>query len=195
MLTPPKPFKTIKDPQISINKLGEYMEADATRRRAIIHATKYPTTFSGALYDNARRTTKDYLTIHRNAKLVEAAIERLKKKKTSTTWQETDRVNSIDMLESLLKADLSGLKGTTLSVYTDRAKSVMIKGVKISVNPDIIVSKSVKGVENKGAIKLHFSKTHSLLKGGQAVVGMMLHHYMDHYSVVAPTVANRKLCF
>lgn len=185
--------KTVKSPRISVNKLAEYLEADSTRRRQIVYDAKYPKDFKGIRYKEVKEAVVPYLIDRSDKKMLEDAITRFTKKKPTTTWQQQDKELSIEILKSLLNIDLTALKNCILKGFKEENKLLMIKGVAISIYPDLIVTKTIKGILNKGAIKLHSSKSFPLKEDGQKNVAGLLHHYVSNHMLKAGEIANPKL--
>jgi hypothetical protein len=186
--------KTIKNPRISINKLAEYLEANSTRRKQIIYDAKYPQDIKGVRYIAAKEVMCTYLTDHRDKIQLKAAIEKFSKKKATTTWQIQDRDLSVEMLNTLLTVDLSSLKDCDLFLFDEENKLLTVKGVAISIYPDIIVKSSKKGITQKGVIKLHTSKTYPLNDESKKIVAGMLFTYVSAHLLKTGEVANSKLC-
>lgn len=186
--------KINKTPRISLNKLAEYLEANVTRRKQIIHDAKYPEDVKGVRYKSVKEVIFPYLITHRDKTQLQAAIDKFSKKSATTTWQVQDRDLSVDILNSLLGNDLKILNNCQLSACEDDNKLLAIKGVSVSVRPDIIISKTIKGVVNKGAIKLHTSKTYPLNEDSQKIVTCVLFQYVTTHMLKTGEVANPKLC-
>lgn len=185
--------KVNKTPRISLNKLAEYLEANPTRRKQIIHDAKYPEDVKGVRYNAVKDVIYPYLISHRDKLQLKAALDVFSKKKATTPWQIQDRDLSVDILNTLVDNDLKILNGCTLSYCDDDNKLLLIKGVGVSVRPDIIVSKVIKGATNKGAIKLHTSKTFPLNVASQKVVTGILDHYVHTHMVKSGEASNPKL--
>jgi len=186
--------KINKNPRISLNKLAEYLEANATRRRQIIYDAKYPVDVKGVRYNAVKDVIFPYLINHRDKTLLKDALDKFSKKKVTTTWQTSDRDLSVEILNALIYNDLTILKDCVLSECENENKLLAVKGVGISVRPDIIVTKTIKGITNKGAIKLHTSKTFPLNENSQKIVTGILHQYVSTHMLKSGEVSNPKLC-
>ena len=186
--------KTRTQPQISVNKLAEYLEANATRRRQIVLDAKYPEKFIVTRYKDAREIIKQYLTNGFDEDIVLDAISGFEAIEPKNDFQEQDRDLSIASLEALLESDLSFLHGFEIKEHNDEKHLVKIKGVNISVNPDLIVLSENDGIVQKGAIKIHISKSNSLTDESQIIVALLVHNYMESYGIKKGEAVALKQC-
>ncbi len=179
-------------PKISLNKLAEYLEANPSRRKTIVYDAKYPEAFKTTRYKEARDVIMEYL-ITNDENEVLLAIDKLKKKKTSTEFQEQDRKLSIKVLSDVLNMDLSFLKNTELSLFADKSHKLEICGVTVSISPDLFVT-SLKDKNLIGVIKLHISKNNKLSEEGQNIATLLLKHYTQEALADTGEIVSNKLC-
>lgn len=184
-----------KNPRVSVNKLAEYLEANATRRKQIVSDTKYPEKFITTRYKDARENIKSYLTNGLDEDFILDAIDDFKAIKPKTDFQAQDKQLSIESLEALLEADLSILDACDLSIHDDENKLIKIMGVDISVNPDIIITKNIGGIVHKGALKIHLSKNNTLSEESQLIVSVMVYKYVSDFIIKLGESANTKICY
>jgi hypothetical protein len=154
--------KAVKEPKITVNKLGEFLVASPKRQRAILEQLKYPkdNVFSSSPYNDVRNIIKQYFVSNFDESIVEAAIEDFEKKisgKTKLEWSDTIVASSIDALEKVLDFSFD-CSDFTFSEYQGKNPKVIIKEVEISMNPDLIVSSSLRNKDCVGALKIHISK-------------------------------------
>ncbi|MFN8263930.1 MAG: hypothetical protein U0T07_10410 [Chitinophagales bacterium] len=180
-------------PRISVNKLAEYMDANATRRRKIVFDAKYPQKFIVTRYKEARDTIKQCLENGYGEDFVLNVIEELEDKECDTEFQKQDVALSIEALELFLDTDISSLSDFNFTP-TFGNELLNISNVDISVNPDLIVSKEISGKKNIGAIKLHLSKNNTLSEESQKIVGAIIYTYTQDFLLKRRDVANPKLC-
>lgn len=187
--------KTRKTPRISANKLAEYLTANSLRRKQIVKDAKYPTAPIVTRYKEAREIIQGYVNGDYTKKDLDNYIKAFKVKPTTSDFQENDRVSSILALEHLKKIDISTLSGLTLELNDNYDNLLKIKGVEISVYPDIFISQIKGGKKSIGALKIHISKSNALSEESQSIVGVLLYLYSEQFLTTGTDVASTKLCF
>jgi len=194
--------KVIKEPRISANKLAEYVLATASRRKRILLDAKYPETFITTRYKEAREIAKAYLCGNVTIDFVKQEINKFKNtaiaaaKIPKNDYQVQYHNQSADALDSLLNSKIPLFNGANIIKYDEQAKIIIMKGVAISVRPDLILKADIGGIINVGAIKLHITQTTKLSNESQKIVGVLLYEYVKKHviNVVKNEVANSKLC-
>lgn len=144
-------------PFMSINKLAEYMEADAIRRRQIVKEMKKDSDFRKLRYKPVRDILIKYFKSGYDDSILEDAIIKVEAKKSGSTWDDSDHPNSILALKHLLGTSLPDL--TDYDVVNDVSKisSIELSGVTVSIKPDIYLRN--KHSKKVGGIKVHIAKT------------------------------------
>jgi hypothetical protein len=194
--------KSPKSPRISVNKLAEYLDANPSRRKAIVTESKYPEPFIVTRYKDAREFAKLYFASSMDEDAVLKEIKRFEKlsiaaaKLPGGDFQAQDNQLSADALTLLLESELPDFSGAIVSPYADQNKKIITKGVAISINPDLVVKKNIAGIVNVGIIKLHFIKNFQLSDESQKIVSVMLHEYAKKHviNVAKGEVVNSKFC-
>jgi hypothetical protein len=184
-----------KEPRISVNKLAEYLQASTVRRKQIVKDAKYPPSYQTTRYKDARNTMKNYL-LNGDEDPVLELIDKLDLiEEFDSDFQEQDNRLSIEALESLLTADISVFEGYELRHYGGDNPYVNIKGVDISVNPDMLIYYSLEGTSYVGALKLHVSKSNILSIESQKIVAVMLYNFVDAHEARADIIPDSRVCF
>ena len=181
-------------PRISVNKLGEYIEANPTRRKQIVKDCKYPSNFIQTRYSDAREALKKYILNGLNDDIINDTIKAIGDKPNDTDFQENDNSCSIAMLEKVLDSDLSILDGYTFRAFSETNKLVEISGVDISVYPDLVLTKTVGVTENIGVLKFNVGKTVELSEESSKVIAAMLYKYTEDYIAIGTQLPNLKMC-
>src|SRR5690606_32693181 len=70
-----------------------------------------------------------------------------------------------------------------------------IASVSVSINPDLLIYNTVRGVRNVGAIKIHLSKSNTLSQESQRVVAAILYQYVKDHVAEVGEKPSLKLCF
>ena len=151
-------------PKISLNKLGEYLDATPSRRRRIVKDQQNPQPFIVTRYGDARDEIVNYLEggMEEEGQML-AAAARLRVEDAATEFARQDKFASAEAIEDFLDAaeqlDISGLLARGVGKSTSDVME--ISGVSVSIRPDVILEDETNG-EVVGAVKLHFSKTNPL---------------------------------
>jgi hypothetical protein len=174
------------EPRISVNKLGEYMVATASRRRTIRADQKDAMAFKAARYKEATHAILKYLADqNQDIRIIETAIRKLRSNVTSSSFQEQERKLNIEALASfLLISDKVNLRSYSRKLVHKSAETIKVAGVTVTVNPYIVFSANEKSSAPKlGMLKLHFPKSHPLVEESATYVGaIMLHHCQQTHS-------------
>lgn len=199
-----------REPRISINKLADYLQTSSvTKRRKILYDQKFPqkSEFKTLWYDQAKRPIKKSLLnsdLKLNAisqvidKLQKEIIE-LKMKYPEVASDILKHKNKIQKKESCLEA-LTNFsenimlfdKYKTHNFSTDNASGfIEIGGVRVSVEPDVIITGAVRGKEFLGGLKLYFSKVTKLDKEMGKTISSVIYHYLNDFS----DKASSQYCF
>lgn len=173
--------KAHQEPRISLNKLGEYLDATVTRRRTIVKDQKKP---PGAgivtRYSHVTTALAEYFEDSNRSYLL-GRIEKLKADKSGTEWQREDRQLSAEVLVKLIdlveEIDLTGVR--VISSPAGSPAAIQVKGVRVSVRPDFLVVLEKDPEIVVGAIKLSHNKQHALQKMACECVATMLWRYLQ----------------
>lgn len=185
----------MQGPRISVNKLGEYSIAPASRRRRIIYDQQQPKTFIAARYVDAREAIVDFLVSGMSdpaALSMKAAA--LRSDGSGTDFAIQDRLASAEGIEEFRKISSEIEFGDLVAVPVagNASEGMTIAGVYVSVRPDVYLRNWITG-EIEGAIKLHFPKSWPLTaKGAEYVATLMRVYMMDIKGI---QMANHQKCF
>jgi hypothetical protein len=186
----PPELKAREHPRISLNKLGEYLEATPIRRRAIVKDQKKP---PGAAvvtrYGPVTQVLKEYFE-YADKDFLLARIADMKADHSGTIWQREDRQLSAQTLERMTAMlddiDMSGIK---IVPFPLSAKSVLfVSGVRISVRPDFLIVSASDPVIAVGALKLSHNKQNPLTKTGCEYVATVLARFVGE-AFASPSVS------
>lgn len=175
----------VNQPELSVNKLAEYIVSKGARQRKLLRDRKYPDPEfqMGMFHREASEAVRRYIADGCvDAVPIENQIAVLKQQ-TPDKIGTIRRVNAnIDALERFLDMlDDLGIQGDTeLGSYS--AEKITIHGVKISVRPEIIVrGAGPKGKKLVGAVKLHFSKSFQMTDEAAGYVSAVVQQFCrDH---------------
>lgn len=169
-------------PRISANKLGEYLVTpSATRRRRILLDQKAPSKVIVPCYRLADEPLVDFFTGGGTPQPVDRAVVRLRGDFSGSDWAIKDRKNTADALEAVLRLSPKlPFEGVTYVRGPDSPPHLHIKGVNVSVAPNMLLRFEHRGVQCVGALKLHFTKSDdaALEQEGAEYVATLLHHWL-----------------
>lgn len=183
--------------RISVNKLGEYIEATPTRRRRIVLDQKEPMTFITNRYSKAREAAIEYLSNGFDDEIIIKAIDDLENTTSKKANHENDIQNSILFLQYLLDYDISNqidFKGLEITKYHGNNPKLNINNVNISVNPDLVISGTIRNKKIKGAIKLHIAKTNTLTRETAKNVATLIHQFTQDHLIEKDETADLRYC-
>lgn len=167
-------------PKISLNKLGEYLDATPSRRKKIIQDQQNPKAFITIRYQDARENITGFLANNMvdEAGFLEAAQD-LRDTIGGTEFSLQDKRNSADAMENFLEVSDSISLDGLVAEKVDKTTSSVIEfaGVDVSIRPDVILKDKETG-DVKGAVKLHFPKTTPLTEKSAPYVAAVLKVYL-----------------
>jgi hypothetical protein len=185
--TGPNPPTSIQSvPRVSVNKLGEYLVASATRRRQILVDQKYPPAVKIIRYMDAQRAIVDHLINgHDDPDILSRHRQRLADwtpNANDSNYEVQRKRDCREAIESFMAMSEILPEGFVLSAGTRVAQKLSKAGVSISVRPDAIVHGIGRNHASLvGAVKLYFSKTFVLDDRAGEYVGTINHEFGQRY--------------
>jgi hypothetical protein len=155
----------VLQPRISVNKLGEYMEAGPARRRSIVNTQRRPPGEAiVARYADALDALKEYFSSPSDDLFYQRATE-LRSQKTNTAWAMQDKQLSADALVACADVvellDLRGVRVVPTGAAVE-GQFIHIAGVKVSVRPQFLIVDGDGLGRVRGGIKFSFNKQYPL---------------------------------
>jgi hypothetical protein len=170
----------MQGPRISLNKLGEYLTASASRRRRIIHDQQDPKAFIATRYADAREAIVDFLVSGASDKMaLFSKAQALRADYSGSDFAIQDRIASAEAIEkfALTVDEIKFGDSIALAVPGSASEGMDVAGVYVSVRPDVYL-RNWKTGEIEGAVKLHFPKTSPLTAAGAEYVATAMRVYM-----------------
>lgn len=167
-----------------MNPLCEYVvEATASRRNAIIKRCKFPSAYITKWYNEAEDILAFYLSeIRDDPKQLLIESERLR---TASYDDDMERkyakASSLALRSFLTQEDQVSM---ALALYTlemsvnENKHKFMLKGVQISLRPELIVRDS-EGKQQLGFVKFYFGKDEPLSESRGELMACLLRHYFE----------------
>ena len=174
---------TERTPRISANKLGEYMVATASRRRAIVKDQKRPPAIVVARYRQADEPVMEFFK-KGDIDILHAAAGRLRSTAGATQWSQSDLQSTAEALEAVGRMkDVLLAPGLRFAEPQSQPKKLTFGGVQVSVQPDLLVFGEHAGRPAMGALKLHYIKNDesALTTKGAEYVATLLHQWTLQY--------------
>lgn len=171
----------MSSPRISVNKLGEYLQANSARRKRIVTDCKHPKKFITTRYTDAKNAVCQYFMSDYNTDIIDDSIAALEDKECKSDFQVQDRDLSIELLELVLDGDYPDLSHCDISLYNGDNPKVNISGVDISINPNLIIRCEKKGQKLIGGLKIHTSKSNSLDEEAGRNISTLIHSFISEH--------------
>jgi hypothetical protein len=186
--------------RVSVNALGEYMEATADRRQKIVADQKAPKDYVVPRYTLSTQSIAACLSAPADhLRPVRAAIERLRKARPLKPWEATTVANNLAALEAFEKLwpSLSEqFSGLTVARGGVKAPKLLLSGVQVSVRPDLILrGQNRQGRGICGALKLRLTKTTALSERGLKCIATTLNLFTETHLAKGLVVADPAFCF
>jgi hypothetical protein len=176
-------YKSIgSEPYISVNKLAEYMNANATRRRQIVNMLKDDKDFWKLRYQDARAVIPKYFRNGYDNRILDKAIKRIEERIQTpglTKWDIDDAKNSILAIDALKKTEFPDLSDYEI-IDNQKLDYIELAGVKVTIKPEIYL----ENIHSKkiGGVKFHLSKgeqTRLELTGMQYAATIIKYGFID----------------
>ncbi|HEX3800731.1 MAG TPA: hypothetical protein VH413_18705 [Verrucomicrobiae bacterium] len=170
-------------PRISINKLGEYLVATPSRRRAIIKEQKYPAAYRVSWYSQADHAISDWFLSPTHDKAI--LTNHINQIGQLVALKEQERQRNQNCVEAIIAfgkiADGLDLADVEVIECRHGASKLLIAGVEISVRPEFILRRSKDGQSEIGIEKIYFSKNNRLTEDSGAYVAALVRRYAEEY--------------
>jgi hypothetical protein len=175
--------KTNIQPNMSINKLAEYVVSKPARQMRLIKDQKFPKPFISAHYKDAREAISLFIAGNMtNETILSNCFERLGSKPVNTSYQSRQADGNMRAIETFISImDDLDLQGATPRLGEHAPPKLHMCGVDISVKPDIILSKMSRGRNLIGGIKLHFPESNPLNEEACNYVSAAMQLYCEQH--------------
>ena len=152
---------SMSSPRMSLNKLGEYMNATPGRRRRIIEDQIAPKGFIATRYSDARESIADCISGKISEDELTQIAEDLRNKEYESKFTSQDKNLSADAIDAFLEISDQIPENYRFEKAPANEKSTLqISGVDVSIRPDVYIKNDNNDVV--GALKLHFPKSNPL---------------------------------
>ena len=170
--------------RLSINKLGEYLEASAGRRERILRDQKFPKEVVVLYYKEAADAICEYIRSGFDVASLDKQYQELGEKPTTTVRQVkrlNDCLQAFEKFHNLSETELiSKLDGFRIlsAPMAPKEGTISIEGVEVSLRPEFYIRGTDKrGNEIKGLLKLYISRNQPLTKyTAEAIAAVSMEH-------------------
>jgi hypothetical protein len=173
-------------PQISVNKLGEYMTAKPLGRRRIVLEQKRPRDEFVPRYAEARQAIALYLAGGATDEaFLLSEMQRLAAAPAETEWDAHRNRHAVEAIEAFMDLfEQLHLEGCEASLGAAEPPPLEIAGVSINVRPEVLLRGSQRnGQPLCGALKFYFSQTSPLSRTAghyaATAVFQFVHQFVD----------------
>ncbi len=173
---------SVNQPELSVNKLAEYIVSKGARQRKLLRDRKYPDPdFQMGMYHReASEAVRKYIADGCiDASVAESQINVLKQltpEKIGTIRRISSNIDALERFLDMLD-DIS-LSGGSPELGAHNPEKLTFHGVKISVRPEIVLrGTGPKGKKLVGALKLHFSKSAKMTDEAAGYVSATVQEY------------------
>lgn len=172
-------------PKINLEKLGEYLAASPRGRRRVIKSLKRKRKFVSTSYKQAEKIISKYIAYGEgHDELVLNEIKRLEKKIPVSDLDEQKDLLCIEAMELFLDIadEISINEFDSMKEDPTTPTSIMIAGVTIDINPEIILRNlNLETGSKVGAIKIYFSKNYPLSRNAGYYMSTILYQYLEEH--------------
>ncbi len=156
--------KQRNDPRISVNKMAQYVTSRAARQNQILRNAKFPPDYITTYYREAGEAIARFLASDmKDFAILDNAQNSLNQKGATNVYETRRIAGNIDAIETFGgMLDDVDFGGAAPALGAATAPHLIVKGVNISVRPEVTLHSKVKGEGLVGGIKLHFVKTEPL---------------------------------
>lgn len=189
---------SVKRPQISVNKLAEFMVSKAARQRRLLRERKYPDPDfqMGMYYREASESVSQYLAGDQiSTENIDAKIQIIQQKNTDKIGTQRRLGANIESMERFLgMLDDFDFGDTVRELGAHSPPKLVFHGVEISVRPDVILRGEKKGKPLIGAVKMHFSKGYKMNDEVAGYISAAVHEYCERHLVVGEEKVFHEYC-
>ncbi|WP_155942497.1 hypothetical protein [Rhodomicrobium vannielii] len=148
-------------PRITANDLARYMISSETAKIGILTDAKYSTPPKRIRYSDVRIALRSALCDPASEKRILAAARSAFEQKaddpSSSDFAQDDASKSLDVLDAFSRIR-NQLAGYDYKLPSRSQPRIIVNGVEIAINCDVIIHREYRGVEEIGAMMFRFTK-------------------------------------
>ncbi len=183
--------------KISINPLIDFIKGTEAKKKRVIKNQKKPSIIMVGWHQTSRACIKKSLSLNGDkTPIIEGSI-RLKSKIVEKPRQLQNKFVSLEGMQKYLNMELPEmLRNHNLNIIKKRpVKSTFIKGVEITVSPDIVFTMDYQGRKYIGGVKIHLSKGNVFDTKELKIVATILHKYISEIADEYEAIPLSEICY
>lgn len=183
--------------RISINPLIDFIKGTEAKKKRVIKNQKEPSVIMIGWHQTSRACIKKSLSLNGDkTPIIEGSI-RLKSKIVEKPRQLQNKFVSLEGMQKYLNMEIPEmLRNHNLSIIKKRpVKSTFIKGVEITVSPDIVFTMDYQGKKYIGGVKIHLSKGNIFETQELKIVATILHKYISEIADEYNAIPLSEICY
>lgn len=183
--------------KISINPLIDFFKGTEAKKKSVIRNQKEPSVIMVGWHQTSRACIKKSLSLNGDKSPIIEGSNRLKLKVVEKPRQVQNKFVSLEGMQKYLNIEIPEmLKNHNLTIIKKRTiKSTFIKGVEITVSPDIVFTMDYKGRKYIGGVKIHLSKGNIFDNQELKIVATILHKHISEIAEKYNAIALPEICY
>lgn len=183
--------------KISINPLIDFFKGTEAKKRRVIRSQKEPSVIMVGWHQTSRACIKKSLSQNGDKSPIIEGSNRLKSKVVEKPRQVQNKFVSLEGMQKYLNIEIPEmLKNHNLTIIKKRTiKSTFIRGVEITVSPDIVFTMDYKGKKYIGGVKIHLSKGNIFDNKELKIVATVLHKHISEIAEKYDAIPLPEICY
>jgi hypothetical protein len=183
--------------KISINPLIDFFKGTEAKKKRVIRNQKEPSVIMVGWHQTSRACIKKSLSLNGDKSPIIEGSNRLKLKVVEKPRQVQNKFVSLEGMQKYLNIEIPEmLKNHNLTIIKKRTiKSTFIKGVEITVSPDIVFTMDYKGRKYIGGVKIHLSKGNIFDNQELKIVATVLHKHISEIADKYDAISLPEICY
>ena len=183
--------------KISINPLIDFFKGSEAKKKTVIRSQKKPSVIMVGWHQISRACIKKSLSLNGDKSPIIEGSNRLKLKVVEKPRQVQNKFVSLEGMQKYLNIEIPEmLKNHNLTIIKKRTiKSTFIRGVEITVSPDIVFTMDYKGQKYIGGVKIHLSKSNIFDNKELKIVATVLHKHISEIAENYNAVPLPEICY
>ena len=183
--------------KISINPLIDFFKGTEAKKKRVIKNQKEPSVIMVGWHQTSRACIKKSLSLNGDKSPIIEGSNRLRSKFVEKPRQVQNKFVSLEGMKKYLNIEIPEmLKNHNLNIIKKRSiKSTFIKGVEITVSPDIVFTMDYKGKRYIGGVKIHLSKGNIFDTQELKIVATVLHKHISEIADEYDAIPLPEICY
>ena len=183
--------------KISINPLIDFFKGSESKKKKVIRSQKEHSVIMVGWHQTSRACIKKSLSLNGDKTPIIEGSNRLRSKVVEKPRQVQNKFVSLEGMQKYLNMEIPEmLKNHNLNIIKKRnVKSTFIKGVEITVSPDIVFTMDYKGKRYIGGVKIHLSKGNVFENKELKIAATILYKYISEIADEYDAIPLSEICY